>query len=171
MTTVKKELTQPFLGTPNDTNTFHFMDEKVTVLVSGEVTNDKLVILNIKKPANSGPPAHIHNNEPEIFVVLKGTMTFYVGDKVIEAKEGDVVIAPKGIKHTFITGSEGAEFNVIASPAGFDSFVKALGTPVKADAPMPKVEPITEEQMIGLINASIPYGISYPDIEKEISKK
>ncbi|QJX79925.1 cupin domain-containing protein [Priestia megaterium] len=171
MTTIKKEFTQPFLGTPNDTNTFHFMDEKVTIPVSGKDTNGKLAILNIKKPAHSGPPAHIHNNETEIFVVLKGTMTFYVGDEVIEAKEGDVVIAPNGIKHTFITGPEGAEFNVIASPAGFDSFVMALGIPVAADAPMPTVEPPTKEQIIGLVNASKPFGISYPDIEKEMSEK
>ncbi|MEM4992190.1 cupin domain-containing protein [Priestia sp. SB1] len=170
MTTTKKELTQPILGTPNDTNTYHFMDEKVTILVSGEDTNGEFAVLNIKKLANQSPPPHIHSKEKEVFDVKRGTITFFVGNNVIKAKEGDVVVAPAGVKHTFVTGSEGAEFNVTAYPAGFDSFVKAVGIPVKADAPMPKLEPITEEQMIGLITAAKPFGISFPDIEKEMSK-
>lgn len=171
MTTTKKEITEPIHSTPNDSNTYHFLDEKVTILVSGEDTDGKYAILNSVKPAKQGPPLHRHEIEEETFIVKRGQMTFYVDDKVIEAKEGDVVVAPRGSKHTFITGPEGAEFNIIARPAGFDGFVKALGTLVPANAPLPQVGPPTEEQIIGLVNASKPFGITYPEIEKAMPEK
>src|SRR6266545_2983155 len=47
------------------------------------------------------PPLHIHHNEDEAWYVLDGQMTFYVGDKTLEARSGSFVFAPMGIPHTF----------------------------------------------------------------------
>ncbi|MEK1831845.1 hypothetical protein AAAC51_32065 [Priestia megaterium] len=69
-----------------------------------------------------------------------------------------------------MTGPEETEFILTASPAGFDSFVKELGTSVPENAPLPQVGPPTEEEIIGLVTASKKYGITYPEIEKEMNK-
>ena len=166
MTATHNQLTNAFHRTPHDQNTFHFLDEKVTLLVSGEDTNGAYAVAHVVKPANQGPPLHLHEHEDETFYVKRGSMIFYVGEEIIEAKAGDYVFAPRGIQHRFET-----EFILTASPAGFDSFVKELGISVPENAPLPQVGPPTEEEIVGLVTVSKKYGITYPEIEKEMNKK
>lgn len=98
-------------------------------------------------------------------------MIFYIGEEIIEAKAGDYVFAPRGIQHRFMTGPEETEFILTASPAGFDSFVKELGTSVPESAPLPQVGPPAEEEIMSLVTVSKKYGITYPEIEKAFNKK
>lgn len=56
-------------------------------------------------PPGSGPKLHRHPYV-EIFVVQEGRATFTVGDAVIEAAGGQVLVAPAGVPHKFVnTGS------------------------------------------------------------------
>jgi mannose-6-phosphate isomerase-like protein (cupin superfamily) len=53
----------------------------------------------------SGPRLHRHPYA-EIFVVQEGQATFVVGDAVIEAGGGQILVAPAGVPHKFTnTGS------------------------------------------------------------------
>ena len=47
-----------------------------------------------------GPKLHIHPYD-ETFVVTQGRARFHVGDQVIDAEAGDVVLGPKGVPHRF----------------------------------------------------------------------
>jgi mannose-6-phosphate isomerase-like protein (cupin superfamily) len=49
----------------------------------------------------SGPPLHIHSREDEWFYVLKGELTFQVGDKRFTAGPGTSVFAPRNVPHTW----------------------------------------------------------------------
>jgi quercetin dioxygenase-like cupin family protein len=171
MTATNGQITKAFHRKSNDQNTYHFLDEKMTILVSGEDTNGAYAVANVIKPAKQGPPLHVHENEDETFYIKRGTLTFFVGEEVIEAKAGDYVFAPRGIEHRFVTGDEEAEFIITASPAGFDTFVKDLGTSVPENSPLPQVGPPTEEKIIHLVNVSKKYGITYPEIEKAMLNK
>ncbi len=42
---------------------------------------------------------HKHENEDEMFYVLKGKFDMEFRDKTIEIKEGELIIVPKGIEH------------------------------------------------------------------------
>jgi quercetin dioxygenase-like cupin family protein len=54
----------------------------------------------------SGPKLHVHPYV-EIFVIQEGQATFTVGEDVIEAHAGQMLIAPAGVPHKFTnTGSE-----------------------------------------------------------------
>jgi len=56
-------------------------------------------------PPGSGPKLHRHPYV-EIFVVQEGQATFTVGEAVIEARGGQILVAPVGVPHKFInTGS------------------------------------------------------------------
>lgn len=41
---------------------------------------------------------HKHDNEDELFMVIKGVLTIAFRDKEIEVKEGEFIIIPKGIE-------------------------------------------------------------------------
>ena len=42
---------------------------------------------------------HHHENEDELFYVIKGTLFIEMKDKTIELNEGDFVVIPKGVEH------------------------------------------------------------------------
>lgn len=47
-----------------------------------------------------GPVLHVHPYD-ETFVVIEGRARFFVGDEVIDAMAGEVVLGPKGVPHKF----------------------------------------------------------------------
>jgi len=42
---------------------------------------------------------HAHENEDELFQVLKGTLYMQFRDKTVEVKEGEIIVVPKGVEH------------------------------------------------------------------------
>jgi mannose-6-phosphate isomerase-like protein (cupin superfamily) len=60
----------------------------VTVLTSG---TDSIGV---------GPRLHVHPYD-ETFVVVQGRARFFVGEAVIEASAGEVVLGPAGVPHRF----------------------------------------------------------------------
>ena len=61
------------------------------------------------EPYTRGPGAHSHE-EDDVFFVIEGTMSFFVGGAWIDAPKGSLVIAPGGTAHDFE--------NRTAEPAG-----------------------------------------------------
>ena len=61
---------------------------------------------------------------------------------------GSFVFGPRDVPYTFIVSSEQARFLLVTEPAGFEGFVRALGTPVAtpelppATTAPPDMEPI-----------------------------
>jgi mannose-6-phosphate isomerase-like protein (cupin superfamily) len=51
-------------------------------------------------PYTRGPGPHEHE-EDDVFYVIEGTMSFFVGGKWIDAPKGSLVIAPGGTPHDF----------------------------------------------------------------------
>lgn len=49
---------------------------------------------------------HKHDNEDEMFLVLKGSFRMEMGDKSIEIKEGEFLIVPKGVEHKPVADEE-----------------------------------------------------------------
>lgn len=42
---------------------------------------------------------HKHDDEDELFFILKGNLRMEFRDKTVTAKEGEVLIVPKGVEH------------------------------------------------------------------------
>jgi mannose-6-phosphate isomerase-like protein (cupin superfamily) len=69
-----------------------------------------------------GPPAHVHANEDEIFVVLEGEVEFEVGaERFVRGPLGTAFV-PCGQPHSFRTGPNGARCITILTPGGFEGF-------------------------------------------------
>jgi mannose-6-phosphate isomerase-like protein (cupin superfamily) len=49
---------------------------------------------------------HKHDNEDEMFLVVKGQFKMELRDKTIELKENDFLIVPKGVEHRPVADSE-----------------------------------------------------------------
>src|SRR5438445_4788006 len=57
-------------------------------------TEGRLALLDQTMPPGYAVPRHIHFNEDEAWYVLDGSMTFYCGERVIDAAERSWVVAP-----------------------------------------------------------------------------
>lgn len=69
--------------------------------LAGEVLGTSSTILAYgNDTVGQGPKLHVHPYD-EIFVVVEGRARFFVGDAVIDAEVGDVVLGPKGVPHRF----------------------------------------------------------------------
>ena len=49
---------------------------------------------------------HKHENEDEMFYVLKGKFNMEFRDRTIEVKEGEFIIVPKGVEHKPVSKEE-----------------------------------------------------------------
>lgn len=69
-----------------------------------------------------GPPAHMHDHEDEIFIVLEGEMTFEVAGARFSRGPLGTAFVPRGTPHSFITGAHGARCLTVLTPGGFEGF-------------------------------------------------
>lgn len=49
---------------------------------------------------------HHHENEDELFMVMKGSFKMEFRDKTIELNEGEILIVPKGVEHKPVAEEE-----------------------------------------------------------------
>ena len=49
---------------------------------------------------------HTHENEDELFMVMKGTLLMDFRDRTVEVREGEMIIVPKGVEHCPRTNGE-----------------------------------------------------------------
>ena len=101
--------------------TFDFYASKFTIKIPTAESNDKYTILDVVHPPNIGPALHTHPRGPETFCVIEGNYEFFLNDKSIMAKAGDVVCVPTGSPHRFVTGDDGGHV-IVSSPPNLEFY-------------------------------------------------
>jgi quercetin dioxygenase-like cupin family protein len=107
----------------------HFLGAVVCVRAGGDATGGRLSIVEHQCERGYNSPLHRHTLAEEAFVVLDGDLRLEVGDKAHVAGSGAVAYLPRGVPHGFAVTSPQARFLTIHTPADFDQFVLAVGTP------------------------------------------
>jgi quercetin dioxygenase-like cupin family protein len=134
-----------------------FLGCLATIKASSETTEGRVAVIEHLAPQVSGSPLHVHHNEDEWFYVMEGELTFWVGGTVFEASAGSFVYGPREIPHTFTVTSPEARFLLVAEPAGFEGFLRALSQPAEGRTLPPQtVQPPEPERMMA---AAAEYGI------------
>ncbi len=70
--------------------------------IAGELNGQHIRLVKIKGEF----PFHKHDNEDEMFLVIKGTLRLDFKDELIELSNGEFIIVPKGILHRPIANQE-----------------------------------------------------------------
>jgi mannose-6-phosphate isomerase-like protein (cupin superfamily) len=88
----------------------------------------------VERSASAGVMAPLlRRDEGETYRVLEGEVVFFVGDDVVWARAGDVVVAPAGVERTFRVDSDGgARWLVVThvrSLERFTDFGRAVSRP------------------------------------------
>ena len=78
-------------------------------------------------PRALAAPMHTHEREDEYSFVLAGRLGARIGDEVVEAGRGELVVKPRGVPHAFWNpGDEETRVLEIISPAGFEQYFADL---------------------------------------------
>lgn len=135
----------------NEGEALWFLQFLVTIKSSSETTDGRVAVIEHLGPRGAGSPLHVHSREDEWFYITEGEVTFWVGGEVTAAPAGSFVYGPRGIQHTFEISSDEARFLLVAEPAGFETFVRAVGEPAQAlTIPPPPSEPPDPAQLASM---------------------
>jgi quercetin dioxygenase-like cupin family protein len=147
----------PIAHGPGEGEALWFLGTLVTIKSSAATTDGRVGVIENLAPRGSGSPLHVHRNEDEWFYVTEGELTFSVGGQVMTATAGSFVYGPRNIPHTFTVTSDQARFLLVVEPAGFESFVRAVGQP----APQHVLPPAATEppDIAQLTEAAAQYGV------------
>jgi quercetin dioxygenase-like cupin family protein len=103
------------------------------VLATGKETDGMVGAIDERITHGLAAPMHSHEDADEIFYVLDGEITFFVGEKRIEATAGAFVYLPRYVHHGFqVDSAEARVFNFV-TPAGFEQLILNQGKAAKFD--------------------------------------
>ena len=71
-------------------------------IIVGELNNQQVRLVKIQGEF----VMHHHDNEDELFLVIKGALKMDYGNKIVDINEGEFIIVPRGVKHRPIADSE-----------------------------------------------------------------
>ena len=118
--------------------------DEIAVLATGAQTGGAIFAIEIRMPPGGGPPV-MHRHEPgEVYHVLEGEFTFYVGDpggdegvRRVRAAAGDVVPLAGGTPHTIRneSASDAVAFVVHSPAAVMEGFSRAAAELAAAGEP------------------------------------
>jgi mannose-6-phosphate isomerase-like protein (cupin superfamily) len=93
-------------------------------VLRGEDAGGRFALVEHTIPPHAlAAPIHVHEREDEYSFVLAGRMGAQIGDDVLEAGPGELVVKPRGIPHAFWNpGDEETRVLEIISPTGFEQY-------------------------------------------------
>jgi mannose-6-phosphate isomerase-like protein (cupin superfamily) len=96
--------------------TIAFDDGQVIVV---ESSTPDFVFSAALPPHHSGPPAHRHRHETEVFTVASGLLVVRLGRERRLVQAGETVVVPPGVTHAFANpGDEPVRVRTVERPAG-----------------------------------------------------
>lgn len=131
-----------------------------TVLVPTTKTNNRLFLAELECLPGGEPPRHVHTFEDETLIIKEGTITFFPGNDVIQAKAGDTVFLPKNVPHHYKITSHKLKALLVTTPGNFENFFCKLSLPYDGIG-IPEVQmptPVAEQKIEDIMNS---YGIYY----------
>jgi quercetin dioxygenase-like cupin family protein len=120
-------------ATTTATAELNFLGARARIVADGDATGGRMGLVDmLEMPAGDMPPLHVHRSSDEGFYVLEGELTVFMPGVERTLREGDFLLAPRAVPHTYRVGEGGSRALVTSLPSGFERFVAAvseLGAP------------------------------------------
>jgi quercetin dioxygenase-like cupin family protein len=105
-------------------------------LLGGQTRGTVALVEHTVASSTLAAPPHTHRDEDEISYILEGEVTIQVGEQLIQAPVGTLVVKPRGIQHCFWNvGSAPARLLEIITPAGLEHYFEELASLVSEGVP------------------------------------
>lgn len=121
----------------------------MTILLDGAATGGRLTVVRSRMGEGAASPLHLPHNEDEMFVLLKGSGLFWVGDECHEVDEGGAVFLPRNVPHAYRITSPEVDLLTLCTPSGMEDFFRGAGRDLGEPRP-----PGWEVTMAALVEAA-----------------
>ncbi len=103
------------------------MGQNVRVMTPGSATEDRVTVIEAVEPPHSSPPVFTRHAFIEMFLVVRGALTFqFLHESAFVIEAGQMVTVPGYRPHSFWNeGDDPAAVMLICTPAGLDRFFEA----------------------------------------------
>jgi mannose-6-phosphate isomerase-like protein (cupin superfamily) len=81
---------------------FELFNEHWSPKIIGELNGQQVKLVKLKGEF----VFHQHENEDELFMVVKGSFKMEYRDKTVEVNEGEIIIVPRGVEHKPVAEEE-----------------------------------------------------------------
>lgn len=108
---------------PPPVREFVVLGDRMLIKQSAESTGGRYAVMEQLLQPGDGPPPHIHTREDEVFYIAQGEFDILLGNRTIRAKAGDVLDAPRNVRHTYhCVGEAPGTIVFLTYPAGIERF-------------------------------------------------
>jgi quercetin dioxygenase-like cupin family protein len=153
-------MTSTAVASPPTAEQLWFLDTLVTIRLAHGAGSDGMSVIESVAPFGDSPPLHVHHTEDELFQVLEGELQLRVADELIAAPAGSILLAPKGVPHTYrVVSPEGARWLVTTTAGDFEAMVRAVSRPAEHDGLPAPSGPPSPEQVTALGALTARHGI------------
>jgi len=106
-------------------------------LIESAQTDGRFSLIEHRIPPRTlAAPMHTHEREDEYSYVLSGRMGAQIGDDVVEAGPGELVVKPRGIPHAFWNAAdEETVLLELISPGEFGEYFADLAPHLSGEGP------------------------------------
>ena len=144
----------------NEGRTVHYAGNLMQWKLEPEHSMGFCSVVEVVMRRGEEPPLHVHAFEDELYFVLEGDLTFYVGEDVFEVSPGDAVFLPRTVPHGFsVSRTSGvARLLLVISPSNtLSGYFDVMGRPGTGGELPP---PVTDFPVDEAIAALAPHGVS-----------
>jgi mannose-6-phosphate isomerase-like protein (cupin superfamily) len=138
---MKAQTSKPVVLHDGEGDATWFVGTLMTAKTGGADGSGGVAFLDQLAPAGFGPPLHMHRREDEGFYILEGEVDFVCDGEAFHTARGSWIFLPRGTAHAYkVRGDSPARMLTFTFPAGFERYVKEVGTPAPRRS-LPPPEP------------------------------
>jgi quercetin dioxygenase-like cupin family protein len=100
---------------------------RIDVVIDAAASGGQCTVIDVHAEGGDAAPLHVHTNEDEMFYVVDGAVTIWVGDERHDVVAGGVAVLPRHIPHAFRVTADGTRMINISTPGGLDGFFRSVG--------------------------------------------
>jgi quercetin dioxygenase-like cupin family protein len=136
-----------YIAQAADHDRLEWIDGKpLQILLDGSHTGGQVTVVRSSLGNGSASPLHLHRNEDEMFVILKGHGIFWVGDERHEVGEGGAMFLPRDVPHAYRFTAPEVDLLTICTPSGMEGFFRGAGR--RVTDPRPDGWEVTMEALV-----------------------
>ena len=146
---------KPTIAQPDTGKDLHAFGDVLSVMIGGEQTSGTFTVMFDLTTPGGGPPSHVHANEDELFLVVEGHISYFVGGQWTEVGGGGAVYLPRGNVHCYrnVGTMPSRKWN-LTTPSGFEGFFARCADEFAHDGgpDMQRIVEIHQEHGITLVD-------------------
>jgi mannose-6-phosphate isomerase-like protein (cupin superfamily) len=162
---------KPYKRRESTDATHYYMGSLLTFLAESRDTGGTFSLFELLTKPGNEPPPHIHHDEDELYYVLEGEASVYIGEKEFDVASGDCVFLPRKLPHAFVVRTDRFRMLFLTQPGGAEGYFKTMMGARATVLDLPKEVPTYSTAGIQeAIAAGKEYGLEFlgPDQVREM---